>query len=79
MKYLLIIWACLCTLFNLQAAEYSVVPKPLSVKETGKPAFVFTSRTVVYVTPASRQIGELWIQSVSRSLPFQLQLKEVSS
>ena len=38
MKYLLIIWACLCTLFNLQAAEYSVVPKPLSVKETGKPA-----------------------------------------
>ena len=45
MKYLLIIWACLCTLFNLQAAEYSVVPKPLSVKETGKPAFVFTSRT----------------------------------
>ena len=22
MKYLLIIWACLCTLFNLQAAEY---------------------------------------------------------
>lgn len=79
MKYLLIIWACLCTLFNLQAAEYSVVPKPLSVKETGKPAFVFTPRTVVYVTPASRQIGELWIQSVSRSLPFQLQLKEVSS
>ena len=43
MKYLLIIWACLCTLFNLQAAECSVVPKPLSVKETGKPAFVFTS------------------------------------
>ena len=79
MKYLLIIWACLCTLFNLQAAEYSVVPKPLSVKETGKPAFVFTPRTVVYVTPASRQIGELWIQSVSRSFPFQLQLKEVSS
>lgn len=28
MKYLLIIWACLCTLFNLQAAEYKVVPKP---------------------------------------------------
>ena len=78
MKYLLIIWACLCTLFNLQAAEYSVVPKPLSVKETGKPALCLLpgqlSMSLRFQT--DRRIVDSVCQPFAS---LQLQLKEVSS
>ncbi|MDY3069189.1 MAG: beta-N-acetylhexosaminidase [Parabacteroides sp.] len=79
MRILFIICACLCSLFNMQAVELKVVPKPLSVKETGKPDFVLNSKTEVYVTPTSKRIGEMWVESISKSLPFELKVNVVSN
>lgn len=77
MRLLFVICACLCSLFNMQAIELNVVPKPLSVKETGKPDFVVNSKTEIYVTPSSKRIGEMWVESISKSLPFELKVNVV--